>query len=355
MNSAHRSLLVIIFLLGSGFAWSNEPESPRRAALFASDAPFEMVVTADFKELLKRRDWKEGVRHDAVIQVPGANGELRSLAVKMAVRSGFRTRNDNCRFPQFFVDFSGADTAGTVFAGQTLLPMTTHCRASARYSRYVHREMAAYRIYNILSPKSLRVRTANVTYRRSDNDRVLMQRQAFFVEHFDDLAARLDVQRVAPEVFHPRAADELEMGVLELFQFMIGNTDWSAAFQHNILLVSKAGEPITAIPYDFDFSGLVNANYAAPAPQFKTRSVRTRIYRGWCRGETALQRAVDHVQSKRAEVLALFGQLDWIDPAVRQDMHRYLTTFYALLDSPEAFDRQIRRQCLTGTPVKPQE
>lgn len=336
-------------------AWAGAEQTVGRTALFAEQRPFDMAVSADFKALLRRSEWKEGVWHDATVQVAGQDGTIRALPVRISVRSGFRTRNDNCRFPQFFIDFSGADATGTVFEGQSLLPMTTHCRASARYSRYVHREMVAYRIYNILSPKSLRVRSANVTYRRADNAKVLFARQAFFVEHFDDLAARIDMRQVAPEVFHPVAGDEFEMGVLELFQFMIGNTDWSAAFRHNILLLAEPDGPIAAVPYDFDFSGLVNANYAAPAPQFKTRSVRTRIYRGWCRGETALMRAVEHVRSKREEVLGLFAELDWVEEAVRADMHRYLVSFYDVLDSPSDFDRQIRRACSTGTPVKPQE
>ncbi len=324
------------------------------AALFEEQRPFDMVVTADFKELLKRHTWEEARWHPAMVKVAGKNGESRSLPVRMRVRGGFRTRNDNCRFPQLFVDFSGADTVGTVFEGQDELPMTTHCRPSARYSRYVHREMVAYRIYNILSPKSLRVRTANVTYRRSDNSKVLTVRQAFFVEHFDDLADRLGAQRVNPEMFHPASGNSLEMGILELFEFMIGNTDWSAAFQHNTLLLQIPGEPIAVVPYDFDFSGLVNANYAVPASQFRTRSVRTRVYRGWCRGDTDLQRAIEHFQAKRAEILTMVEEISWVEEAVRADIRRYLDSFYSVLDSPAEVDREIRSECLSGTPVKPE-
>lgn len=324
------------------------------AALFEDQRPFDMVVTADFKELLRRQTWEEARWHDASVQVASKNGGLRSLPVRIRVRGGFRTRNDNCRFPQLFVDFSGADTVGTVFEGQDELPMTTHCRPSARYSRYVHREMVAYRIYNILSPKSLRVRTANVTYRRADNSKPLTTRQAFFVEHFDDLADRLGAERVDPEVFHPISGDSLEMGVLELFEFMIGNTDWSAAFQHNTLLVQVPGKAITVVPYDFDFSGLVNANYATPPPQFRTRSVRTRIYRGWCRGETDLQRAIEQFQAKRAEIFTMVDETSWIEEAVRADIRRYLESFYSVLDSPVEVDREIRGECLRGTPVKPE-
>ncbi len=340
-----------LFWASASFATQENPG----VALFAEQRPFEMVITADFRQLLRRSGWSEGDWYDAIIEVAANGGERRRLKARMSVRTGFRTRNDNCSFPQFFVDFSETDTTGTVFEGQKILPMTSHCRASARYSRYVHREMIAYRIYNLLSPKSLQVRTANVTYKRSDKASVLTTRQAFFVEHFDDLAARLEATRVNPELFHPLAGEPFEMGVLELFQFMIGNTDFSTAFQHNVLLIQQPGESITAVPFDFDFSGLVNANYAKPASQFKTRSVRTRIYRGWCRSEADLQRVIDHFQAKKPEIFALLDGVDWIDAAVRADMRRYLESFYSVIDSPKELDQQIRSKCGRGTPVKPEE
>ncbi len=350
-GSRTRLILLVATLIGVAVS-AGAQETPQHP-LFASHEPMELTIVADFKRLLSRKGWSQDRWYDATIQMHDPNGVPRSIAVRLKVRSGFRTRDDNCYFPQFFVAFTSDDRSGTAFAGQRVLPLTTHCRGSSTYSRYVHREYIAYRLYNLLSPKSLRVRNALITYLRSDKPVKVAKRHAFFVEHFDDLAARLDARRVELDVFHPVAADALEMGVLELFEFMIGNTDWSAAYQHNILLIQEEGKRITGIPYDFDFSGLVNAEYAAPGEQFRVRSVRTRIYRGWCREEADLQRVVDYFQEKRPEVFAMLSDYGWMPGAVVKDATQYLESFYKVLDSPKELDKQIRSKCASGNPVRP--
>ena len=47
-----------------------------------------------------------------------------------------------------------------------------------------------------------------------------------------------------------------------MFSYMIGNTDWSMAYQHNTEMFFNG--KINSSPYDFDHSGLVNAYYAKP-------------------------------------------------------------------------------------------
>ena len=63
---------------------------------------------------------------------------------------------------------------------------------------------------------------------------------------------------------------------------MIGNTDWSMAYQHNTEMFFD-GKRMIAVPYDFDHSGLVNAFYAKPNPMLKISSVTERVYRGLCK------------------------------------------------------------------------
>ena len=71
---------------------------------------------------------------------------------------------------------------------------------------------------------------------------------------------------------------------------MIGNTDWTVpVFHNNVLIISQGnlqglGSGI-AVPYDFDYSGLVDANYAVPSDQLNLPSVLDRRYLGICRSE----------------------------------------------------------------------
>ena len=69
-----------------------------------------------------------------------------------------------------------------------------------------------------------------------------------------------------------------------LFQFLLGNTDFSTAYQHNgkLLYVNKE---IIPLPYDFDMTGWVNPSYATVNTTLGISSVQDRIYRGFKRDQ----------------------------------------------------------------------
>ena len=135
------------------------------------------------------------------------------------------------------------------------------------------KEHLAYQIYNALTDKSLRARLARMTYHDTSGRTESLTRYAFFVEHFDSLAKRHDAVVWKPERFDVLDADPVEMATLDVFEYMIGNTDWSAVFNHNVVLIRDAAGRATAVPYDFDFSGLVDAEYASVAPELPIRHV----------------------------------------------------------------------------------
>ena len=70
---------------------------------------------------------------------------------------------------------------------------------------------------------------------------------------------------------------------MAVFQFMIGNTDWSVPYLQNIKFITKDSTkaPLT-VPYDFDHAGIVSAPYALPAEELEMSSVLERRYRGYC-------------------------------------------------------------------------
>ena len=72
---------------------------------------------------------------------------------------------------------------------------------------------------------------------------------------------------------------------MSIFQYMIGNLDWSVLKSHNIALFRREDGTIIPLPFDFDYSGLVNAEYAVPPKALHLYSIRVRKYRGFCRSE----------------------------------------------------------------------
>ena len=160
----------------------------------------------------------------------------------------------------------------------------------------------AYQIYNALTDKSLRARLARMTYHDTSGAPSRSTRVRVFVEHFDSLAKRHDAVVWKPERFDVLDADPVEMATLDVFEYMIGNTDWSAVFNHNVVLIRDAAGRATAVPYDFDFSGLVDAEYASVAPELPIRDVKQRIFRGVCRPDTDWPRMFSAFQERRGAI-----------------------------------------------------
>src|SRR5690606_37701793 len=98
---------------------------------------------------------------------------------------------------------------------------------------------------------------------------------------------------------YPSELDALSSTRVELFQYMIGNTDFSIVNFHNSEVVRLPDGSYHPVPYDFDFSGLVDSPYASPAALLGTRSVRERVYRGFCRPSVDMQTLYSAFLSQR--------------------------------------------------------
>ena len=224
----------------------------------------------------------------------------------------------------------------------------SHCARPAEYEQYLLKEYLAYRIYAALSSNSLRVRLVHVTYRDSAGRLAPLERYAFFTEHFDSFARRRDVAVRSKQPFDPRTADPNEMAVFDLFQYAIGNTDWSAVKGHNVLVVANEAGLATPVPFDFDFSGLVDAEYATVAPELAIRSVRQRVFRGICDPKTNWDAAFAQLSARRDDVLELADEIPGLEPKQRDRAVEYLAGAFATFASPERRQALIVDECRGG-------
>jgi hypothetical protein len=310
--------------------------------LFESTEPLALNIHMDATKLCRDPRLDTCADLPVVLEYRDADGAERRVEASLRSRGRFRDETGDCSLPALFV-FFGDDTVGTLFAGQTMLPLTTHCRPQAQFEQYVLKEYLAYRIYNALTDKSLRVRLARVTYHDTSGRTEPLERYAFFVEHFDSLAGYHDAVVWKPKQFDVRHADATEMATLDVFQYLIGNTDWSAVFGHNIVLIRDAAGLVTAVPYDFDFSGLVDAEYATPAPQLPIRNVTQRLFRGVCRPDTDWPQVFADFAAQREAIAELTQALD-APSSVREAAKLYVDGFFEIATSPRR-DREIVDAC----------
>jgi hypothetical protein len=340
--------LGLLVNLNTGVAGQMTSESD----LFLEQTPLEMDLFLDTWKLCREQDQSrcKDISTRLVYTLDGQDVQTVPLLVK--ARGKTRLESGLCSIPLLFLVFEQKQTSGTLFAGQDMLPLTTHCGAkSVVGDDYLLKEYLAYRIFNLFSEISIRVRLASIRYRKSENGKRPNPHYAFFNEHFLSVSARNGVELWNTEKLDPALLDPMAMASMELFQYMIGNTDFSAFGQHNIALLKTASGRVIPLPYDFDYSGLVYAKYGTPSPGLGLTSQRQRLYRGICHPELDWDLLFQKFIDKREPVFSLLDSTPGLSRNARKSTHRYLRAFFEILESPEQRKKKIVDACRMVNPV----
>ncbi|MCB0643519.1 MAG: hypothetical protein KDC44_17855, partial [Phaeodactylibacter sp.] len=230
-----------------------------------------------------------------------------------------KTRREMCEFPPIKLKL---DTT-LVIQGQLIEPgkykLVTHCSQDAGGEELLLREQVAYNIFDALTEKGFRTKLLRVTYKDLQGQELPGTHWAILLENTNDLERRLKVQELADEApLKQVSADDYNLFVL--YQFMIGNTDWNLNNRHNVkLFLGQNGLPYP-VPYDFDYSGLVNASYAKPYPTMPIESVRDRFLQWRGKNRELLEPSIELLKSKREAVLASCDLMKKSYPGAWQDM-----------------------------------
>lgn len=316
--------------------------------LFAASDPMHITIQAPFSTLGHSR--KSG--GSVAGTLTEANGA--ALPVSLSLRGITRRTSEVCQFPPLKVQFTTPPPAASLFAGQKKLKLVTHCRNAPAFQQYVLLEYAAYRMYNLLTPRSFRVRLANIDYVDA-NGRPLISRAGYFIEELGDLARRngLPVTH-APNLIALASLSRTDAARYALFQDMIANHDWSMRAGpagkdccHNAELIGPlAAGSTVAIPYDFDFSGLVDAPYASPPDQLKIGSVRDRVYRGYCAHNAEVLAVARQMRDARPQLIATLSQTPGLDPKVASRAAAFLGGFFGQIATDQDLGAKLLSRCV---------
>ena len=343
----------IILLAAMACASASAAESgddKKTAPLFRSHDVLEITLNAPIRQIMRDRPDAEDMQGTLTYEDPEA-GET-TLDIGIRTRGRFRRQTDICPFAPLRLNFS--KTKGTLFAKSNKLKMVTHCRSGSNtYTQAILKEYLAYRILNTLTENSFKVRLLHVTYVDNSDGKVADTNYAFLIEHRDQLAKRIGREVSRAEATVVSALDGRETNISSVFQYMIGNTDFSPIKGvpgepccHNYVLLKHGEEKMLSIPYDFDVTGIVDAPYAIPNPRFRLRSVKRRLYRGRCDNNEHLGATLQLFRDRRQAIYALVDSVPGLSGASIKNTRRYLDEFYTTADSPKRVDRNIAGKCL---------
>ena len=298
-------------------------------ALFATLDPLEVTLTGDFKALNKDRNPESKQRYPGTLKVGGDE-----IPVRLAARGHVRRMARTCDYVPIKVEFPDKPATTSVFARQEALKLVVQCAGGSDYEQYIYKEYLAYRMFNTLLPhQSFRARLAKVSYVDRASGKAAGTRVGMFLEDEGDVAKRMEGRVVELQRLLFENLDTDSLMPMMIFEYMIGNTDFSIYALHNVRIVQRPDKSLHPVPYDFDFSGLVNTPYAVPARGLLLKSVTERMYRGPCKRQEQVDPYVANFVAKRDQIRALPESIPGIDRRTRDEARDYIDGFYSSIRS----------------------
>lgn len=262
------------------------------------------------------------------------NGITQNWNVDVRVRGRFRRKT--CEMPPLRLRFSKKELVAKGLQKHNSFKLVTHCTDGTEGDDWIFREYLAYKMYSQLTHFSFRTQLVEITYKDSGSKKKRTQ-YGILIEDTDLMAERLD-GLVCKECYNLEKDrfDVSNMHLHALYQYMIGNTDWSTRMVRNLKLLSlRESGKMVVIPYDFDFSGLVNAKYALPNEDYNLSSVRQRYFLGKVDSSKELESTIQYFLSQKQSLISYVDSFELLSKRSRKDIIEYLESFFNELETPE--------------------
>jgi len=310
---------------------------------FEGDEVWDVSLEFDVWSFIKTK--KDEEYFDTVFKLYLNNGDTITRNIRLKSRGNFR--RDNCFFPPIRLNFKNDSIPNSGLNGKVKL--VTHCTGTKKSEKFVTREYLAYKMFNVLSDTSYKVRFLNIRYIDTGPRKKNYNGVGFLIEPLESLAKRTETEIIEENLVSKKNLFDKEADVLALFQYMIGNTDWKIKGGHNMKYLKPDDLPglkVVPVPYDFDFSGFVGTSYSIPQDFTTLTNVFDREYLGYCRNDDdSYLKAIQTFEVKKSKILNVIEGCQIISKKERKYLSAYLNEFFKAIEEPEVFMRTLKREC----------
>jgi hypothetical protein len=314
------------------------------SVFFESQDPIDVTFTTNIGKIRGDKG-SDAPWRSATMSYSDTDGKPVSVPMKARTRGIWRLKM--CDLPPMRLNFAGETSKGSIFHHLDKPKLVSYCQDRDNYEQYILEEFQLYRIYQVLTPVSHKARLLKLTYADSASGKIRAKRYGFILEEPSAVGARLGGKILPQKGALPGDLEAFQDALFSVFQYMIGNTDFSVSGLHNVELFFSNAGGISPIAYDFDFAGAVNASYAIPDERLGLVNVRQRLYRGYCVEPAELAKVLALFEQKKADIYALYsdpiGKL--MDQGAVRSTLKYYDEFYETIGNQRAVKRSIIGAC----------
>ena len=268
------------------------------------------------------------------------DNKWNDLQVSLRARGNFR--RSKCYFPPIKMKIKKSKAEGSLFEGNKNLKLVVPCLLEKEKNDNIVQEYIAYKFYEKISPYYFKTRMVDIEFTEIKKKKTIVHKLKGFLIEDDKRVADRFGGKSFERYIHPKAMDNMTSIQNSIFQYLIGNTDFSVAYQHNgkLLYIDKKIYPL---PYDFDLCGLVDASYAIVNSRLGIKSVKDRKYRGFKREESLVQKVRNQLLKNKEEFFQIvYSQESQFEiPSEFESTTNFLTSFFDILEDDNSFKRDV--------------
>lgn len=314
--------------------------------LFEDETLLEITLSFDLSSYLKTKSKKEYMK--GRITFPLENADTITKNINIKARGIFR--HEWCYYGPMELNFKKTDFGYSDLNSIKKIKLVLQCTSGSESEKNILTEYLIYKMFNVLTDTSFRVRLLKINYVDSENKKKPFTQFGFFLEPVKMLSARTNSIEIESRALNQKSIFPRMMDRVAIFNYMIGNYDWAVPNQHNIKvlkpLVLDPSNLAAAVPYDFDFTGLVNASYAIPEDKITgTTNIRERIFLGVCRTKEEYQKDLLEFVEKKDDFYRVINEFPYLNTKQKKDLVMYLDEFFDLSTGKQSIVNIFLNNC----------
>lgn len=333
---------ILVTLLCCAFATIGKSQQKEIPAIFRDPQPLSLKMNFSMRDV--KRSVNDTVFFHSYLTYKTDQDIWDSLEVAIRARGNFRRKH--CYFPPLRLKMKKNHVAGTPFEGNKSFKLVLPCQNVKSANNLILREYLCYKLLEPVTPYFFHTRLANITLTDQTGKQPKSHSVVGFLIEDDDLIAARFKGQVLDQIIPPKQLNDTAAVVHYFFEYMIANTDWSTTSQHNTKVIQLPYNKKVPLSYDFDMAGLVNAPYATINESLNIKSVKERLYRGYCRDESVTEYVRNKYIQHESEIIKVLGDhQSYFSEDEYPIMKKYIEEFFNILQDDKKFRNAILQKC----------
>ena len=200
-------------------------------------------------------------------------------------------------------------------------------------------EKLLYDLYAVVSPYARRAKMIKVNI---DGEKKTFD--AFLLEDDDDFEVRTGTKIIKSRTIATSVLNRTEYVKMCMFQFMISNADWSARKGHNTDLYRREEDnSLIIVPYDFDYSGIINNDYAVAPENLPIERVTQRHFMDKNIPITEMKAGIDLFLEKESTMFKTIEEASFLSEGSKKRFTKFIGEFYKIIKDEKRINRMMKK------------